>query len=76
MSRSGREPYQMSGCGREALPDVRELSRELPGWPGVVGGPYKYLGVVGRSSRMFGSGRESLPNIQDGWEALPNVWEW
>ena len=38
----------MSGNGREAHPDFRELS----------GGPPGSLGVVGRPSRMSGSGRE------------------
>ena len=91
----------MSGCGREALPNVREAlpkfrewSRDHPGYPGVVGGPswmsesvrglsrmsgsfqetlpdirecsgdpLGFAGVVGSPSRMFGSGREALPNV-------------
>ena len=39
----------MSGCGRETLPDVWELSVVPPGCPGVVE----------RVSRMSGSGREA-----------------
>ena len=52
----------MSVSGREALPEVREWSGGLPGCPGVVGRP----------SRMSGSGRESLTG---GREALPDVRE-
>ena len=39
----------MSGSGREALSDVRE-------W---LGGPTKCPGVVGRRSRMIGSGKKA-----------------
>ena len=53
----------MSGCGQEALPDVRVWSEGPPGCPGVVGRP----------SRMSGSGREALTV---GRETFPNVWEW
>ena len=45
----------MSGICREAFPDVREWS----------GGPQGYLGVVGRPSRISGSGREALKDV---WE--------
>ena len=40
----------MSGSGREALPDVRERSRGLP----------RYPGVLGRPSWLSSSGREAL----------------
>ena len=40
----------MSGSDREALPDVREWS----------GGPSECHGMVGRSFRMIGSGREAF----------------
>ena len=57
----------MSGSGREALPDVREWSGGPPGCPGVVGRP----------TRMSGSGREAISNgweaLMDGREALPDV---
>ena len=43
----------MFGSGREALKDVRERS----------GGPPVSPGVVGRSSRMSGSGREALQDV-------------
>ena len=46
----------MSWSGRETLPDVREWSI----------GPHKWLGVVGRPSRMLGNGRH----------ARGDVWEW
>ena len=44
----------MSESGWEALPDVREWSRDPPGCPGVVKRP----------SRMSGSGRESLTGVR------------
>ena len=47
MSESSREVLRMFGSGREALLDIREWSGGPPGCPGVVG----------RSSRMSGSGR-------------------
>ena len=53
----------MSGSGREALPDVRE-------W---LGGPSGCPEVIGRHSRMSGSGWEDLPGDQ---KAFPEVWEW
>ena len=43
----------MSGSCWEALQDVREWSEGPPGFPGVVGRP----------SRMSGSGREILPDV-------------
>ena len=49
----------MSGRGRQALPDGREWS----------GGPAACLRVVGRCSKMSGSG------LKSGSEALPDVWE-
>ena len=51
----GREALLDVRSGREFLPVVREWSGGAPGCPGVVG----------RSSRRFGSGREVLP---DDWE--------
>ena len=44
----------MSGSGRDALRDVRE-------WSGV---PQGCPGVVGRTSRMSGRGREALCYVQ------------
>ena len=70
-------PSRMSGSGRDALPDVRQLSRGPTGCPAVVGTP----------SRLSGSGREALPNVRE-WSgcppgcqgvvgvALPEVREW
>ena len=50
-------PSQMSGSGREALPDVWEESGDpsngwgsFPGCPEVLGGPPKCPEVVGRPS--------------------------
>ena len=39
----------------EALPDVRELSGDPPGCPGVVGRPYRLSGSGERPSWMSGS---------------------
>ena len=56
----------MSGSGWKALPYVQEWSR----------GPPECLGVVGRPSLMFGSGREAPRMSGSGREALPHDWEW
>ena len=53
----------MSGCGREALPDVRKC----------LGGPPVCRIVVGRPSLMSGSGREALPDVRVCLESLPDV---
>ena len=72
-------PSIMSGSGREALPNVREailpdireailpdIREALPDVQLLSEGPLKCPRVIGRSSRMSGSG----------WEALPDVREW
>ena len=76
-------PSQISGSGRETLPNVREWWEPLPdvwqlsGNPSEcsreVGGPFGCSRVVWRPSRMSGSGREALLDVRD---ALPHVWEW
>ena len=69
----------MFGSGREALLDVRELLEEPPGWLGVVGGPYKYLGVVRRPSWMSETGRKTLPDVREwsgGHLGCPRVVGW
>ena len=48
-------PSRISGSGREALPDIRDLSGSLRGC----------LGVIGRPSQMSGSGRESLGDVRE-----------
>ena len=64
----------MSGSGREVLPDARAWSGGPPGFPTVAERP----------SRIFGSGRDDLPVVQEitggpsrlsgcGWEALKDV---
>ena len=50
----------MSECDLEDLPDLQELS----------GGPPGLLGVVGKFSRMCGSGRETLSDEQE-WSGGP-----
>ena len=56
----------MSRSGREAITDVREWSGRPQGFAGVVRGPPGYLGVVGRPSRISGSGRNALPEVLQG----------
>ena len=53
----------MSRSGREAVPNVREWSGCYPKCPGMVGRP----------SRMSGSGQEILLNVQ---KALLDIQEW
>ena len=74
-------PFRMSGSGRETLPDVPEGWESLPDVREWSGGPPECPGVVGSSSRLFESGRETLPNVWDTHqdsrelsEALPDVW--
>ena len=80
-------PSQMSGSGRETLPDVipalldvREKLGGPFGCPGVGGTPPECPGVDARLSQVTGSGRESIPDVRGpsrmsrrGLEALPNV---
>ena len=56
----------MSGSGVETLPCVREWSRGPLGCSKVVGRPPGRPEVVGRPSRLFGSG----------WEALHDIRKW
>ena len=65
MSESGQEAFpdvrkwsgdpRMFRSGRESLADVREWSGGPPGCPGVVGRP----------SKMSGSGREGLLDVRE-----------
>ena len=55
----------MSGSGRGTLPDVWAWSGYLPGCPDVVGRPSRMCGSGGRPSQMSGSGREALPDVQE-----------
>ena len=55
----------MSGSHWEAHGDVHKWSGVFTGCPGVVG----------RTNRMSGSGREALPDVRGGWEARPDVRE-
>ena len=57
----------MPGSNRVDLPDIRKWSG---GPPGSLCGPAGYPGVVGRSSRMSGSGWEALPDVQE-WSEVP-----
>ena len=72
MSGSGREPFRMSGrilwifrSDWLALSDVQEWSGDSPGCPGVVGGTPVCPEVVGRHSRLSGSGQEALSEVQE-----------
>ena len=53
----------MSGSGRDTLSDVRKWS----------GGHRKFAGVVGRFSRMSGSGLEALSRSRKIWESLLDI---
>ena len=57
----------MTGSGLETLPDVQEAHPDvlevLPDVREGSGGPPGYPGVVGRSSRMSGSGQETIPDV-------------
>ena len=68
-------PSRMSGSGQEAFSDFRDWSGGLRGDvagphgglevpPGGLGGPPGGPGVVGKPSRMSGSGREALPDVR------------
>ena len=70
----------MSGSGREAIPDVQELSEDPLGCPGVVGGLPECPGVVGSPSLMSKGCREALMEVLEaprmfgsGREALTNI---
>ena len=63
----------MSVSGRKTLPDVRETLSD--DWE-YSGGSLRCPGVVVRLSRMSGSGRKTLLNVREWWEALPDVWKW
>ena len=66
----------MSGSDWEALPDIRQWSRDPLGCPGEVGRPSR-MSVSGLEALQDdGSGREALPDDGSGREALPVVREW
>ena len=70
MSGGSREnPPDVRG-GWESLSDVREWLGGYPECPRVVGKPSRLSGVVGRLSRMSGSGQEALPCVQE-WSGGP-----
>ena len=52
----------MTRSGRESLPQGRDAFPEGQQW---LGGPTGGPGVVGRQSRMAGSGLEALPEGQE-----------
>ena len=62
----------MFGTGRETLPDVQEALSDVREW---TRGSLGSSGVVERPSRMIGSGRETLANVQVWWKALTDVRE-
>ena len=68
----------MSRSGLEALLDDREWSGVPPECPEWFGGLPRCPAVIGRSSRVSGSGRDTLSDVPVGWEALPmsgSFWE-
>ena len=56
----------MSGRGREALPNVREWS----------GRPRRFVRVIERSTRCFGSGRDALGVFREWLRGPPDFREW
>ena len=66
---SGR-PSQMSGSGREAVPDVREWSKDYLECLRVVKRPTQMSKSGRRPSRMSGSGREAVLDVQE-WSRGP-----
>ena len=65
----------MSGSGLEALLDDREWSGVPPECPEWFGGLPRCPAVIGRSSRVSGSGQDTLPDVLVGWKAFPDVWQ-
>ena len=72
MSRSGREALPMSRSDQEALPDGRDALPKSESGPDTLSDVRERSGVnpgcrgvVGRPSKMFKSGREALPNVQE-----------
>ena len=63
----------MSGSGRKAIPNVWEWSGGPRENPGVVGGLFGCPRVVGKTSQMSVSVRQTLPDVREWWEALPDV---
>ena len=66
----------MSGSCNEALPYVQEWLEDHarvvggpPGCPGVVGSPFR---KIERSARTSGNGRDTLPDVPEGWKAIPD----
>ena len=71
-------PSQLSVSGRETLPDVRgwweallDVQEALPDVREWSGHPTGCPGVVGKPSRMFGSGQEALPVVRE-WTGDPS----
>ena len=58
-------PTHRTGMGREAHPDVQEVSGSPSGGPGGVGRP----------TQRFGRGREAHPKVWVGHKAQPEVRE-
>ena len=61
----------MPGSGRKALADVREWLEGPPKCPGVVGRPSRMAGSGGKPLQISGSSRESLPDIRE-WSGGPS----
>ena len=64
---------RMSWCGREALPDDQEWSEGHPECPGVVGRPSRMTGSGREPSRVVGR-TSQMSGI--GLQALLYVWVW
>ena len=60
-----RRPSRMSGSGREAVPDVREWSKDYLECLRVVKRPTQMSKSGRRPSRMSGSVLEALPDVRE-----------
>ena len=65
----------MSRSDQDAIWDVQDSSEVPSGCPAVVWRPSQIL-VVGMPSRMSGSGRRTLSDVREWWEAISDVREW
>ena len=66
----------MSESGQDAFLEVQVWSDDPPECSGVVGRPSQISLSGGTPFRMSGSGRETLPDVPERWEVLPDVREW
>ena len=69
-------PSRRSGTGRKTHLEVRKWSETLPEVWNWSGDPHGGLELVGRHSRKFEIGWETLPSCGTGRETLPEFQKW